>query len=109
MCREQVQEKKGPNEHDKHLAKKLAAGRRKLLQSGQFDEQEMFEREEIDRRYNAQRNSNPPAQLFQQQGQPDAGSAPLHSQTLLDSAPPRDTASTRSSGKRSVPQVAIQL
>ena len=99
--------KKGPTEHDKHLAKKLAAGRRKLLQSGQFDEQEMFKHEEIDRRYNAQRNSNPPAQLFQQQGQPDAGSAPLHSQTLP--SPPRDTASTRSSGKRSVPQVAGQL
>ena len=50
---------------EKESSVKCARIRRKLLEKGQFDEQEMFVREEMDLAFNSSQKVNPPAELFE--------------------------------------------
>ena len=50
---------------EKESSVKCARICRKLLEKGQFDEQEMFVREEMDLAFNSSQKVNPPAELFE--------------------------------------------
>ena len=54
-----------PMQGEKESGVKCARIRRKLLEKGQFDEQEMFVREEMDLAFNSSQEVNPPAELFE--------------------------------------------
>ena len=54
-----------PVQGEKESGVKCARIRRKLLEKGQFDEQEMFMWEEMDLAFNSSQEVNPPAELFE--------------------------------------------